>query len=61
MTKILLYCFGDLGILSLYVITNDCIFIDGKAEAPEGNLGVHVNGTSLITLGGRGCCFLLAC
>lgn len=24
------------------VIANDCIFIDGKAEAPEGNLGAHV-------------------
>lgn len=42
MTKILLYCFGDLGILSLYVIANDCIFIDGKAETPEENLGAHV-------------------
>lgn len=42
MTKILSYCFGDLGVLSLYVITNDCIFIDGKAGTPEGNLGAQV-------------------
>lgn len=42
MTKILLYCFGDLGILSLYVIANDCIFIDVNAETSEENLGAHV-------------------
>lgn len=42
MTKILSYCFGDLGILSLCVMTNDCIFIDVKAGAPEGNLGAQV-------------------